>query len=82
MIHPGKEWHRHLKGVHESYVQHLKFAMKCGSKMAINGVACMLHGLVPFIFTHAASDCIKEMYMRFIKRDKNSLVIDKKSKRK
>ena len=44
----------HLHCVNETYGEHFGFAMKFGMKMAIGGVAAMLHAVFPFLFVATA----------------------------
>jgi hypothetical protein len=46
---------RHLHDANENYFEHLGFTIKVGCTLIVIGVIAMLHGLMPFIFTHTAS---------------------------
>lgn len=46
---------KHLHDANESYFEHLGFTIKVGCKLIAIGIVAMLHGLMPFIFTHTAS---------------------------
>jgi hypothetical protein len=52
----------HLLAVGESYFQHMRFAATVGSLMVLAGLACILHGIVPGIFTDRASRTIRHLH--------------------
>jgi hypothetical protein len=51
----------HPQSVGESYGQHAGFAMGLGLRMVWAGLACMMHGLLPFLFVKTGSRCIREL---------------------
>jgi hypothetical protein len=60
----------HLRAVGESYFQHMRFAATVGALMVLAGLACILHGLVPGIFTDRASRTIRHLHTVIEKRSK------------
>lgn len=46
---------QHLHDAHESYFQHLGFTIRVGATLVVIAIVAVLHGLMPFIFTHTAS---------------------------
>ena len=52
----------HLREVGETYPQHLKKASGFGAAMLAGGMACLLHGLLPFLFVKTGSDCIRRLH--------------------
>ena len=46
---------KHLHDANESYFEHLAFTIKVGGTLIMIGIVAVLHGLLPFIFTHTAS---------------------------
>ena len=52
----------HLREVGETYPQHLKKAAGFGAAMLVGGIACVLHGLLPFLFVKTGSDCIRRLH--------------------
>jgi hypothetical protein len=52
----------HLAAVGEDYGEHRRFAFAVGWSMVIAGAACILHGLVPAIFTDTASRTIRRLH--------------------
>lgn len=53
----------HLEAVEESYFDHMRFAGGVGWRMAAAGIACMIHALVPALFTDRASRTIEGLHM-------------------
>ena len=55
---------RHLASVEESYGQHLVFAGRTGVTMIVGGGACIIHGLLPFLFQSTGSRTIETLHRR------------------
>ena len=51
----------HPQTVGESYGEHLLRASSFGLRMMLAGVACLLHGLLPFLFVRTGSRAISEL---------------------
>jgi hypothetical protein len=51
----------HPATVGESYGEHLMRASSFGVRMMLAGVACMLHGFLPFLFVRTASHAVSEL---------------------
>ena len=51
----------HPASVDETYSQHLATASGFGGRMILAGLACMVHGLLPCLFSHTASDQIRAL---------------------
>jgi len=49
----------HLKDINETYFKHMKFAQRCGFRMVLGGLACIVHSIIPSIFVTTASDTMK-----------------------
>jgi len=56
----------HPESVGETYVEHLGMASGFGMRMILGGVACLLHGLLPFLFTKTGSRVITELHGRMV----------------
>ena len=56
----------HPNSVGESYVEHLHSAAGFGSRMMVAGLACMLHGLFPFLFVTTGSRTIRHLHETMI----------------
>ena len=51
----------HPASVGETYVDHLGQASGFGSKLVFAGLACMLHGVFPFLFKHTGSETVRAL---------------------
>lgn len=51
----------HPASVGESYGEHLRMASYFGSRMILAGLACLVHGLLPFLFTSIGSRTIAHL---------------------
>ena len=51
----------HPDTVGESYAEHLIRATSTGTRMIVAGLACILHGLLPFLFVSTGSRAISEL---------------------
>ena len=51
----------HPASVGESYIQHLGQAACFGTRMVAAGIACLVHGLLPFLFVSTGSVAIREL---------------------
>lgn len=63
---------RHPTSVGETYTQHLCAASSFGIRMIVGGLACLLHALLPFLFEHTASRCIKQLHERMVLKRSHS----------
>jgi hypothetical protein len=52
----------HPKSVNETYFEHLMFATGFGLRMLIGGLACVVHGLLPFLFKRTGSQCVCDLH--------------------
>jgi len=64
----------HLDAVDESYTEHFRFAMRFGASMIIGGLACMLHGILPFCCTTSGSRRIRNLHATLANRPARRLV--------
>jgi hypothetical protein len=58
----------HPASVGESYGEHLTTATSFGGRMVLAGIACMLHGLLPFLFVRTGSRAVSELNAQLIAR--------------
>ena len=56
----------HPESVGESYFEHLKSASGFSARMAIGAIACLLHGLFPFLCTKTGSRQITLLHDRMV----------------
>jgi len=58
----------HPASVGESYLEHMGVAFSFGGRMLAAGVACLLHGIFPFLFTRTGSRTITELHERMVEK--------------
>jgi hypothetical protein len=51
----------HPASVGETYLQHLGFAARTGGTLISAGLACIVHGVTPFLFTTTGSRAIRRL---------------------
>ena len=51
----------HPHSVGETYPQHCAFACRYGARMALGGLAAIVHGLMPFLFQTTGSRITREL---------------------
>ena len=56
----------HPASVGESYWQHLRHATGFGLRMVVSGLACILHGVLPFLFVRTGSRQVALLHDRMI----------------
>jgi hypothetical protein len=52
----------HPASVGETYGQHMGMAFGFGARMIVAGCACVLHGLLPFLFVKTGSTAIRALH--------------------
>ena len=56
----------HPASVGESYGEHLLRAVCFGTRMVFAGIACLVHGVLPFLFVRTGSRAIAELNDRMV----------------
>jgi hypothetical protein len=56
----------HPASVGETYGQHMGTAAGFGGRMILAGLACLVHGILPFLFVKTGSAAITELYQRMV----------------
>ena len=56
----------HPASVGETYLEHMAFAGKFGSRMMLGGMACFVHAVFPFCFTKTGSTMITKLHERVV----------------
>jgi hypothetical protein len=56
----------HPASVGESYTEHLFRAVYFGTRMVFAGIACVVHGVLPFLFVRTGSRAIAELNDRML----------------
>ena len=62
----------HPESVGESYLQHLAAAATFGLRMVLGGLACLVHGLLPFLFERTGSNCVTDLHQRMVARQRSA----------
>jgi hypothetical protein len=57
---------KHPSAVGESYGEHFVVATSFGAAMILGGFACLVHGVLPFLFTSTGSGTIKRLHERMV----------------
>ncbi|WP_394647410.1 DUF6356 family protein [uncultured Sphingomonas sp.] len=58
----------HPKAIGESYLAHARTAAGFGAAMIVGGAACMVHALIPAVFTTAGSDTVRRLHAQMDRR--------------
>jgi hypothetical protein len=58
----------HPAAVGETYLEHLLFAGDFGCRMLGGGLACCVHGLLPFLFTRTGSRILLDLHAVLIRK--------------
>jgi hypothetical protein len=59
---------KHPHSVGETYFEHARFAFTAGIKMVCAGLACMIHGVFPFLFIQTGSKTIINLHEKLTQR--------------
>ena len=57
---------QHPQSVGETYGEHLQHATGFGLRMIAGGFACILHGLLPFLFVKTGSKQIETLHGKMV----------------
>ncbi len=73
----SKLFHEHPASAGETYGQHLRHASGFGLRMIAGGFACILHGLLPFLFVRTGSRQITVLHGQMVtSRSRMPAVLD------
>ena len=61
-MNPIRLFTEHPASVDETYAEHLVMASGFGVRMILGGFACLIHGLLPFLFVRTGSAQISELH--------------------
>ncbi|AEG48985.1 hypothetical protein Sphch_1296 [Sphingobium chlorophenolicum L-1] len=56
----------HPHQVGETYFEHLRAAGSFGTDMVVAGVACLVHAILPNLFTKTGSDAVARLHDRMV----------------
>lgn len=57
---------KHPASVGETYFGHLGMALSFGVEMILVGLACLVHGIFPFLFEKTGSAAISRLHYRMV----------------
>ena len=63
---PLRPFTEHPASVGETYGQHFAMAVCFGARMIFAGCACLVHGVLPFLFVRTGSLTITELNERMV----------------
>jgi len=66
LMNPIRAFTEHPASVGESYGEHLGRAVCFGTRMVLAGMACLVHGVLPFLFVRTGSQAISELNDRMV----------------
>lgn len=58
----------HPSSVNETYFEHMAMAFGFGGRMLLGGLACLMHGLFPWLCMTRGSDTIRGLHHRMVTR--------------
>ncbi len=56
----------HPRSVEETYAEHMGTAFSFAGRMFLGGIACFIHGFLPFLFVKTGSATIDELHDRMV----------------
>lgn len=64
---------RHLRNVGETYTEHLRMASGFGLRMIATGLACLVHGIFPFLFERTGSNMVRRLHNEMVRKRADTL---------
>ena len=71
---PIRPFTEHPASVGESYGEHMGQAVCFGSRMVLAGLACLVHGVLPFLFVRTGSRTINELNERMVRNRRTAVL--------
>lgn len=65
----GRLFTDHPRSVGESYLEHAATAGRFGVAMLAGGAACLVHAVVPALFTRTGSNTVKQLHAQMSRRN-------------
>jgi hypothetical protein len=72
-----KTFTAHPASVGETYLQHMGTAFSFGFTMLWAGVACLVHGVLPFLCTKTGSKAITDLHARMVSHRHRMMPVDR-----
>lgn len=70
----------HPSSIGETYWQHLWFALKFSAYMLLGSLACLIHGLLPFLLPKTSSGILYKLIHEFETGPRAKLLAEHKNK--
>lgn len=67
-MNPIRLFTQHPASIGESYGEHLAMAGGFGVRMILGGFACLIHGLLPFLFVRTGSAQISTLHQTMVEK--------------
>ena len=64
---------QHLRDVGETYTEHFRMASGFGLRMVTTGIACLIHGIFPFLFERTGSDMVRRLHDEMVQKRADTL---------
>jgi hypothetical protein len=64
----------HPRSVGETYFEHMAHAGSFGSRMVVAGMACLLHGIFPFLFVKTGSTTVRSLHDTMVVNRRRALI--------
>ena len=64
---------RHLRDIGETYGEHFIAATGFGLRMTMTGIACMVHGIFPFLFERTGSEMVRRLHTEMVTKRADTL---------
>ena len=71
---PIRAFTEHPASVGESYGEHMGQALCFGTRMVLAGLACLVHGVLPFLFVRTGSRTINELNERMVRNRRTAVL--------
>ena len=60
------KFRQHPSDVGETYLEHFRHALGFASRLFVAACACLVHAILPFLFTSTGSTMINNLYSRMV----------------
>lgn len=64
---------KHLRDIGETYNEHFVVASGFGLRMTTTGIACLIHGIFPFLFERTGSEMVRRLHDEMVTKRADTL---------
>ncbi|MEO1168382.1 MAG: DUF6356 family protein [Pseudomonadota bacterium] len=64
---------KHLRDIGETYAEHFVAASGFGLRMVTTGLACLVHGIFPFLFEKTGSEMVRRLHDEMVRKRADTL---------